>query len=91
MDQPADGGFALAELGADFRTRKAGDQTAADRFNIRGIPWLGRRDHGGGMSPLCDVVCVPNTGHLLDTAKVVYPKPLKALALPSGIEPLSPP
>jgi hypothetical protein len=39
------------------------------------------------------VVCVPNTGHLLvlDTADAADPKSLKSLALPSGIEPLSPP
>jgi hypothetical protein len=33
----------------------------------------------------------PNAGHLLNTIGYGGAKPLKSLALPSGIEPLSPP
>ena len=34
---------------------------------------------------------IPHIGHLLDTGRLEVAKPLKLLALPSGIEPLSPP
>jgi hypothetical protein len=34
---------------------------------------------------------IPHIGHLLDTGRLEITKPLKSLALPSGIEPLSPP